>query len=103
MISIQLTNKIDIYTRSYLKLQDLGAEIVAVYGVLNMVFSFIFNLYNNSKLFISIINNFFIIQEDFKPLTREKRAFINLKRKFYKDLNLIISVDRNKKSFITGQ
>ena len=102
MISIQLTNKIDIYTRSYLKLQDLGAEIVAVYGVLNMVFSFIFNLYNNSKLFISIINNFFIIQEDFKPLTREKRAFINLKRKFYKDLNLIISVDRNKKSFITG-
>ena len=102
MISIQLTNKIDIYTRSYLKLQDLGAEIVAVYGVLNMVFSFIFNLYNNSKLFISIINNFFIIQEDFKPLTREKRAFINLKRKFYKDLNLIISVDRKKKSFITG-
>ena len=102
MISIQLTNKIDIYSRSYLKLQDLGAEIVAVYGVLNMVFSFIFNLYNNSKLFISIINNFFIIQEDFKPLTREKRAFINLKRKFYKDLNLIISVDRNKKSFITG-
>ena len=96
-MSIQLTNKIDIYSRSYFKLQDLGAEIGAVYGALHMVFAFLFGLYNNSKLFSSIINKFFLIKEEFSPLNREKKAFINLKKKFFKDLNLIVSVQR--KSF----
>lgn len=71
-ISIQLTNKIDIYTRTYNKLQDLGAEIGAVYGALHMVLAIIFQFYNNSKLFCDIINNFFLIKEDFTPLNREK-------------------------------
>ena len=96
-MSIQLTNNIEIYSRSYFKLQDLGAEIGAVYGALHMVFAVLFGLYNNSKLFSSIINKFFLIKEEFTPLNREKKAFINLKKKFFKDLNLIISVQ--KKSF----
>ena len=97
-ISIQLTNKIDIYSRSYFKLQDLGAEIGAVYGTLHMVFAVLFHLYNNSKLFCHIINKFFLIKEDFEPLSREKKAFINLKRKFFKDLNLLITLQ--KQSFV---
>ena len=44
-MSIQLTNKIDYYTRSYYKIQDLGAEIGAIYGALHMIFSIIFQLY----------------------------------------------------------
>ena len=99
-ISIQLTNKIDIYTRTYNKLQDLGAEIGAVYGALHMVLAIIFQFYNNSKLFCDIINNFFLIKEDFTPLNREKKSFVDLKRRFFKDLNLIISL--RKSSFITS-
>ena len=99
-ISIQLTNKIDIYSRTYNKLQDLGAEIGAVYGALHMVLAIIFLFYNNSKLFCDIINNFFLIKEDFTPLNRETKTFVDLKRKFFKDLNLIISL--RKSSFITS-
>ena len=99
-ISIQLTNKIDIYTRTYNKLQDLGAEIGAVYGALHMVLAIIFQFYNNSKLFCDIINNFFLIKEDFTPLNREKKSFVDLKRRFFKDLNLIISL--RKSSFVTS-
>ena len=99
-ISIQLTNKIDIYSRTYNKLQDLGAEIGAVYGALHMVLAFIFQFYNNSKLFCDIINNFFLIKEDFTPLNREKKSFVDLKRRFFKDLNLIISL--RKSSFVTS-
>jgi len=101
-MSIQLTNKIDYYTRSYYKIQDLGAEVGAIYGALHMIFSILFQLYNNSKLFNNIINSFFLIKEDFKPLFRENKAFINLKRKFYKDLKLNISI-KQKKSFIVNQ
>ena len=97
-LSIQLTNKVEIYSRSYSKLPDIGAEIGAVYGALFMVLSFMFQLYNNSKLFCNIINKFFLIKEDFTPLSREKKAFINLQRKFFKDLNLIISLQQ--KSFV---
>ena len=46
-MSIQLTNKIDIYSRTYNKLQDLGAQIGAVYGALHMVLAIIFQFYNN--------------------------------------------------------
>ena len=99
-MSIQLTNKIEIYSRSYYKLQDIGAEIGAVYGALHMVFGVLFQLYNNSKLFCNIINKFFLIKEDFEPMKRENRAFLNLKRKFFHDLNLTISV--RKTSFITS-
>ena len=97
-LSIQLTNKVEIYSRSYSKLPDIGAEIGAVYGALFMVLSFMFQLYNNSKLFCNIINKFFLIKEDFTPLSRQKKAFINLQRKFFKDLNLIISLQQ--KSFV---
>ena len=100
-MSIQLTNKIDYYTRSYYKIQDLGADIGAIYGALHMIFSILFQLYNTSKLFNNIINSFFLIKEDFKPLYRENKAFINLKRKFYKDLKLNISI-KQKKSFIVN-
>ena len=93
-MSIQLTNKIDIYSRTYNKLQDLGAQIGAVYGALHMVLAIIFQFYNNSKLFCDIINNFFLIKEDFTPISREKKAFVDLKRKFFKDLNLIISMQK---------
>jgi len=99
-MSIQLTNKIEIYSRSYYKLQDIGAEIGAVYGALNVVFGVLFHLYNNSKLFCNIINKFFLIKEDFEPMKRENRAFLNLKKKFFHDLNLTISV--RKTSFITS-
>ena len=58
-MSIQLTNKIDIYSRTYNKLQDLGAQIGAVYGALHMVLAIIFQFYNNSKLFCDIINSFY--------------------------------------------
>ena len=100
-MSIQLTNKIDYYTRSYYKIQDLGAEIGAIYGALHMIFSIIFQLYSTSKLFNNIINSFFLIKEDFKPLYKENKAFINLKKKFYKDLKLNISI-KQKKSFIVN-
>ena len=99
-MTIQLTNKIEIYSRSYFKLQDLGAEIGAIYGVLHMVFEVIFNFYNNSKLFSNIINKFFLIKEDFTPLNRQKKSFINLKKKFRNDLNLVISLQKT--SFITS-
>ena len=98
-MSIQLTNKIDYYTRSYFKIQDLGAEVGAIYGALHMIFSILFQLYNTSKLFNNMINSFFLIKEDFKPLYRENKAFINLKKKFSKDLNLNISI-KPRKSFI---
>ena len=58
-MSIQLTNKIDIYNRSYYKIQDLGADIGAIYGALHMVLQILFRLYNSSKLFTNIINGFF--------------------------------------------
>ncbi len=90
-ITIQLTNKIDIYNRAYYKIQDLGADIGAIYGALHMVLAILFQFYNTSKLFTNIINNFFLIKEDFKPISREKKAFINLKTKFYNDLKLNIS------------
>jgi len=98
-MSIQLTNKIDYYTRSYFKIQDLGAEVGAIYGALHMIFSILFQLYNTSKLFNNMINSFFLIKEDFKPLYRENKAFINLKKKFSKDLSLNISI-KPRKSFI---
>ena len=101
-ISIQLTNKIDYYTRSYYKIQDLGAEIGAIYGALHMIFSILFQLYNYSKLFNNIINNFFLINENFKPLYKENKAFINLKKKLFKDLKLNILI-QEKKSFFINQ
>jgi len=101
-MSIQLTNKIDYYTRSYYKIQDLGAEIGAIYGALHMIFSILFQLYNYSKLFNNIINNFFLINENFKPLYKENKAFINLKKKLFKDLKLNILI-QEKKSFFINQ
>lgn len=100
-MSIQLTNKIDNYTRSYYKIQDLGADIGAIYGALHMIFTILFQLYNNSKLFNNIINSFFLIHEDFKPLYRENKAFVNLKNKFFKEFKLNISL-QGKKSFIVN-
>ena len=97
-MSIQLTNKIDIYSRSYYKIQDLGADVGAIYGALHMVFAILFQFYNNSKLFTNIINNFFLIKEDFEPMSREKKIFLNLKTKFYNDLKLNISFE-GKNSF----
>ena len=94
-ITIQLTNKIEIYNRSYYKIQDLGADVGAIYGVLHMVFGIIFQYYNTSKFFVNIINNFFMIKEDFKPIGRQKKTFIKLKKKFYNDLKLNISLERN--------
>ena len=95
-MSIQLTNKIDIYNRSYYKLQDLGADVGAIYGILHMIFQILFGLYNSSKLFLIIMNNFFLIKEDFKPISREKKGFIQLKKNFYNDLKLNISLqDKN--------
>ena len=97
-MSLQLTNKIDIYNRSYYKIQDLGADVGAIYGALHMIFAIIFQFYNTSKLFTNIINHFFLIKEDFKPLRREKQCFINLKTKFYNDLKLNITLE-GKNSF----
>ena len=82
-MSIQLTNKVDTYNRSYYKVQDLGADIGAIYGALHMVFQILFRLYNSSKLFTNIINGFFLIKEDYKPIGRNKKGFIILKNKFY--------------------
>ena len=101
-MSLQLTNKIDIYTRSYYKIQDLGADIGAIYGALHMVLAILFQFYNTSKLFTNIINNFFVIKEDFKPLSRTNKSFINLKTKFYNDLKLNISI-KGKNSFRISQ
>ena len=101
-VSLQLTNKIEIYNRSYYKIQDLGADIGAIYGALHMVLAILFQFYNTSKLFTNIINNFFLIKEDFKPLSRTNRSFINLKTKFYNDLKLDISL-KGKNSFCISQ
>ena len=101
-ISLQLTNKIEIYNRSYYKIQDLGADIGAIYGALHMVLAILFQFYNTSKLFTNVINNFFLIKEDFKPLSRTNRSFINLKTKFYNDLKLDISL-KGKNSFCISQ
>jgi hypothetical protein len=81
-MSIQLTNKIDVYKRSYYKIQDLGAEIGAIYGALHVILDILFRLYNSSKLFTNLINNFFMIKEDYKPMSRDKKDFISLKNKF---------------------
>ena len=91
-ISLQLSDKIEIYSRSYYKIQDLGADIGAIYGALHMVFALLFQFYNTSKFFTNVINKFFLIKEDFKPISREKKAFINLKTKFYNNLKLNISL-----------
>ena len=99
-MSIQLTNKIDYYTRSYYKIQDLGAQIGAIYGALHMIFSIVFQLYNYSKLFNNIINSFFLINEDFEPLYKENKAFVNLKKKFFKDLKLNIFLQEKNSFFI---
>ena len=101
-ISLQLTNKIDIYNRSYYKIQDLGADIGAIYGALHMVLAILFQFYNTSKLFTNVINNFFLIKEDFQPLSRTNKSFINLKTKFYNDLKLDISL-KGKNSFCISQ
>ena len=94
-MSIQLTNKIDIYNRSYYKIQDLGADVGAIFGVLHLIIGIIFKYYNTSKFFVNIINNFFFIKEDFKPFGRNKKAFIKLKEKLYNDLKLNISFEAN--------
>ena len=48
----------DIYGRTYYKIQDLGADMGAIYGVLGLFFSTLMEFYNTSKLFTNIINNF---------------------------------------------
>ena len=101
-MSLQITNKIDYYTRSYYKIQDLGAEVGAIYGALHMIFAILFQLYNTSKLFNNIINNFFLINEDFKPLSRENRTFFNLRRKFFNDLKLNISLNGRNSFFVNN-
>ena len=101
-MSIQLTNKIDYYTRSYYKIQDLGADIGAIYGALHMIFSILFQLYNYSKLFNNLINSFFLINEDFKPLNRENKTFVNLKQKFFKDLQLSAFMQEKNSFFINN-
>ena len=93
-MTLQLTNKIDIYNRTYYKLQDLGADIGAVFGVMRIVFSFLIELYNTSKLFNSIINNYFLIKDEYKPVNKDKKIFNNLKSNFYTDFKLDISLER---------
>ena len=100
-MSLQLTNKIDYYSRTYYKIQDLGADIGAVYGALHMIFALLFQLYNTSKLFNNIINTFFLINEDFVPLSRNNKAFINLKKQFFNDLRLNISLNGRGSFFIS--
>jgi hypothetical protein len=93
-MTLQLTNKIDVYHRTYYKIQDLGAEVGAIYGVLRIVFSILMELYNTSKLFNSIINHHFLIKEEYKPHNKEKKFFINLKSNFFQDLKLDFSFER---------
>jgi hypothetical protein len=93
-MTLQITNKIDVYHRTYYKIQDLGAEIGAIYGVLHIVFSILMELYNTSKLFNSIINHYFLIKEEYKPHNQEKKIFINLKSNFFQDLKLDFSFER---------
>ncbi len=93
-MTLQLTNKIDIYNRTYYKLQDLGADVGAVFGVMHIVFSLLMELYNTSKLFNSIINNYFLIKDEYKPVNKDKKIFNNLKSNFYTDFKLDISLER---------
>ena len=74
-ISIQLTNVIDCYKRSYYKLQNLVEDVSAVYGLLMLIGLFIEQYYNESKLSIDIINSFFIIKDE-----NEKNEKANLKK-----------------------
>ena len=90
-ITLQLTNKKDIYNRTYYKIQDLGAEIGAIYGVIHIIFAILMEFYNTSKLFTSVMNNFFLIKEEYKPLNKDKKTFIGLRKKFYKDLRFNVS------------
>ena len=62
-ISIQLTNTIDYYKRSYYKLQNLCEDIGAIYGVLTIIVKIIQRYYNEAKLSIDLINSFFIIKD----------------------------------------
>ena len=94
-MTLQLTNNMDIYGRRYYKIQDLGADIGAIYGVLRLIFSTLMEFYNTSKLFTNIINTFFSIKEEYKPHSKDKKTFINLRAKFFKGIKLNNSFEEN--------
>ena len=83
-LTIQLTNIIDCYKRSYYKLQNLFEDMSAVYGVLMIIVLFIEQYYNESRLSIDMINSFFEIkdenEENEKNIVQKNKSAISLPR-----------------------
>ena len=90
-ISIQLTNIIDCYKRSYYKLQNLFEDISAVYGVLMIIVLFIEQYYNEAKLSIELINSFFVIKDE----NNENEKNINKKNNSKISIPKLIKEDNN--------
>ena len=87
-ISIQLTNTIDFYKRSYYKLQNLCEDISAIYGVLMIIIKLIERYYNESKLAVDLINSFFLI----KGKNKEKKIF-DIKKDTYTNISRLFKSD----------
>ena len=64
-MSIQISNTLEIYHRTYYKLQDLGADISAVYGLLMIICLGITHYYSESEYFNELMNSFFSIRENY--------------------------------------
>ena len=59
--AIQLTNTKEIYSRSYFKLQDLGAQVSSFYSIFMVVGSIILKFYHKSEYCLDLLNEFFEI------------------------------------------
>ena len=59
--AIQLTNNKEIYTRTYFKLQDLGAQVSSFYSIFMVVGSIILKFYHKSEYCLDLLNEFFEI------------------------------------------
>ena len=59
--AIQLTNTKEIYSRSYFKLQDLGAQVSSFYSIFMVVGSVILKFYHKSEYCLDLLNDFFEI------------------------------------------
>ena len=59
--AIQLTNTKKIYSRSYFKLQDLGAQVSSFYSIFMVIGSIILKFYHKSAYCLDLLNDFFEI------------------------------------------
>ena len=66
-MSIQISNILEIYHRTYYKIQNLGADVSAIYGFLMIICLAITHYYNESQYFSELMDSFFMIRENYFP------------------------------------